>query len=522
MIKALILILCGILNLSFLTGSQEIAPTPVKTQNEMSIPPLYFAGEKEYILPVGEVPEKFQAAVEKNLLGNIYLSDNCFFKIQYENISITLEKYDFDFHKSAVCVYQTDESDLSYGASSVIGTSDGGFLFALTSDTYQKPDHSWVNGKTKLVKCNAKGIVEWEYAPEGFYIGSIHLFEKNGDIYIFGDVETAETKRTGVFSPNDVFAMKLDGSGEKITLRTYGGRDYDNLWHCEKTDKGFMLHVYTQSSDGDFSSYLKGRANCVSVMINDDLAIESIKEASFSYPVTIGSVNGKKATYFENRLTVNDNTVKCDDGVPTAVIDYDGFYLVVSGHVVGRMEYQPLYISSIWQYHETVYSAYRDDGTLLWRRAVDSTPKVFLEYSKNQELQQAKKDGCVVFEDLHLTSGREAWLSFVEKTEKGEKAEIRIANFYSEGPQIDYIDLTFDGGVFTVLTVEKNIEKTETYRYLNHYTGKARDGADFSEYESFVLTDDKNVTYEALQKSLFSSHLKDYIRHCRVYLDLKR
>lgn len=50
---------------------------------------------------------------------------------------------------------------------------------------------------------------------------------------------------------------------------------------------------------------------------------------------------------------------------------------------------------------------------------------------KSYTLDDAKKDGCVVFEDMRLTSGGSVWENFVEKTEKGRPAKVRLAKYYT-------------------------------------------------------------------------------------------
>jgi len=519
--KFILMLLCSLLNLPLGGCSPQNSDVPVKEKPEtIDVSPLY-SDEKNYVQPVGEVPEKFQSVIEQNLLRDIALSDHTFFIRKNDTPTYTIEKYNFNFEKTAICTYTVKESDANYNIGSVIGTEDGGFFFSLQSYSHQKPDGSWIEGNTKLVKCNAKGNAEWEYTSNGNEWSSPHLYEKNGFIYAIFDVETG-TKQTGTYSATDISLIKFDQTGKKVLEKTYGGSDYDSLNDCEETDDGFELLIYTQSNDGDFSADKEGGSSWVKVGVNETLNLVSIQKASFQSPKMVGMVNGKKVHFLSNQLTINGKKVQFADGRPTAIIDYNEFYLIVSDHIVGQLEYQPPYISSIWSYSETVYGAYDQNGKLLWKATADATPKTFLEYSKKQELEKAKQDGCVVFEELHLTSGKDAWLDFVNKTEKGEATSIRIAKYYAEGPQIFFTDLSFDGAVYQVKTTEKNNVDTEEYQYLKHYTGKPREGAAFSEYDCYILVNDQNVTYEALEKSMFSSSTKDWIVQNRVYVDLKK
>ena len=63
-----------------------------------------------------------------------------------------------------------------------------------------------------------------------------------------------------------------------------------------------------------------------------------------------------------------------DAGWVKAYIDYGDFYLIVSERNTGEYENTPGYISSIWYYTETVYSAYNHNGELIFRDAVESSP----------------------------------------------------------------------------------------------------------------------------------------------------
>ena len=75
-----------------------------------------------------------------------------------------------------------------------------------------------------------------------------------------------------------------------------------------------------------------------------------------------------------------------DAGGVMSYIDYGDKYLLVSYHPTGEYEKQPAYISSIWQYSETVYSMYDRSGKLLFRASVDSSPDYDAIVSSEKEL----------------------------------------------------------------------------------------------------------------------------------------
>ena len=48
-------------------------------------------------------------------------------------------------------------------------------------------------------------------------------------------------------------------------------------------------------------------------------------------------------------------------------------------------------------------------------------------------LEQAKADGCVVYEDLDVTQGQEQFAGFAERAARGETCAVRLANYYTLG-----------------------------------------------------------------------------------------
>lgn len=152
-----------------------------------------------------------------------------------------------------------------------------------------------------------------------------------------------------------------------------------------------------------------------------------------------------------------------------------------------------------------------------------------------ETLGDAIKDNCVVFEDSKLTFGEDLWKTFIQKTNENEVAEVRIVRYYSLEAQEDHVsdelykemkqqypllfvlDLSYDGSLYHVFTKEDNKEYRYEYKYLNHYTGKAREGAAYNTYDHYILVNDKDVTYNELEWSLLSSNSKDHIDHYWVY-----
>lgn len=153
-------------------------------------------------------------------------------------------------------------------------------------------------------------------------------------------------------------------------------------------------------------------------------------------------------------------------------------------------------------------------------------------------LDKAVESGYVVHVDGDVTNGQEIWEAFVNDTFQGKTASVQLAEYYTlneescseeyyEAYQEDYpvlflFDLTFDGSTYTLKWKEGDKEYIRQFQYLMYYTGEAPTvHATYDTYSRYVLTNDNKVTWEELQKGMFSSQLGDYIEHHTVYTDLR-
>ena len=176
---------------------------------------------------------------------------------------------------------------------------------------------------------------------------------------------------------------------------------------------------------------------------------------------------------------------------------------------------------------------------LLLLPACAGEPQTALEpLPSGYTLEDAKDGGCVVFEDGDITSGQKLWSSFVSAAGKGRAAAVRLAYYYTLGepshyspeyyeeikddyPKLFFSDLTFDGGTYTIRDYSEDAPAVKEYPYLVKYEGAPESPtATFSKYTYYVLVHDDTVTWDRLERGLYSSTFGDYIDHRRVYSDL--
>ncbi len=158
--------------------------------------------------------------------------------------------------------------------------------------------------------------------------------------------------------------------------------------------------------------------------------------------------------------------------------------------------------------------------------------------SADEALAAAKEARVVVMESVKVTSGREVWNEFFERTEAGEKAAVLTAKYYTLDPErvdpalyaqekdnypvLYFTLITYDGDLFEYTVKDSKTAGTDSsgrYLFLKHYEGKLRQGAAFDAYDRYELVNDENVTWEELEWGMFSSQFGDYIPFHTAYCD---
>lgn len=344
MLLALLLLLCG-------CASKK--PGSIRT-------------DYQAITPVGNVPEAFKTIVENDLFAFASAFEDRLVKYERKEYGYLFSMYDFSGALLGSHAYNTDIG--TFHVSSMAATSDGGFIFALGFSDHANSDgtRESQNGVySRVIKCAPDGSIQWDIPLENYtYAMLCHFFELEDAYYFIGEQETPETKKTGVLSPTDIHIMKLNKDGTVLSASVIGGSDFDCVWQVKKNDGNFTLFCDVQSTDGDFTS-----DGCWNVTIDSAFHILSMEKAAYtSFGEYIGFLNGEPV--FSKDTIWNDFA----DGTPTAILDYGDFYLTVSQNITGLYENQPLMLSHLWCYTETVYAAYDNDGNILWKAAVDSSP----------------------------------------------------------------------------------------------------------------------------------------------------
>lgn len=141
--------------------------------------------------------------------------------------------------------------------------------------------------------------------------------------------------------------------------------------------------------------------------------------------------------------------------------------------------------------------------------------------SETYTLEQAKAEHCVVFEDSVITAGQEQWDSFLERTQSGKPAEVRLVDHYTldkercspeyyesvkdEYPKLFVNEVSFNGEVYTERYYDEGREYTETYQYLKRFDEMPRTAAPEYRLVIYMLLNDETATYSEFMAALASS-----------------
>ena len=366
-----LMIFVGIL---FLYGCQEKDDLPAEqSSGAVSIPAdihLPSLGIMEKIKPVGVVPNDLREVIEGNAFHNGTAFDGRVLKTEIlsedqANRTHVLRVWMLDLYGKELASYTVTVDD-TYHVDTLTATEDGGFLFVLGFRDRSYGQNEWASDKgyaSRIIKCDGSGNLQFDVGLEDIEGNGLnYCFEEDGHFYLFGYEHLHADYDT------DVYAVKLSQNGEVIKTRRVGGTDFDSLYMAEIKDGGFLLSVQSQSKDGDFEG-TDPKETSVDwlITLNEDLEIieKQKSEGGILYDKRIGRLNGE-AVYQNHPLLQN-----YDAGRPEAVLDYGEFYLIVYENRIGHAP-TPDYVSSLWFYMETVYSAYSPDGKLLFRVSVDA------------------------------------------------------------------------------------------------------------------------------------------------------
>jgi hypothetical protein len=144
------------------------------------------------------------------------------------------------------------------GFNSVVATTDGGFILAgYTQSIDGDVSLQGFRGQTDawLVKIDGNGNKVWSKTFGGSQndFATCIISAVDGGYIVSGRGDSQDFDLTGNHNYlEDAWLFKIDDNGNKLWSKLYGGTGWDQAWNVIKsTDGGYMVSGYGMSSDGD-------------------------------------------------------------------------------------------------------------------------------------------------------------------------------------------------------------------------------------------------------------------------------
>lgn len=180
-----------------------------------------------------------------------------------------------------VKIFGGSENDNAY---SVIQTSDGGFIVCGTTRSFGGDvcDYNGIDWRLDdywILKLTSSGIKEWSktYGGSNIDVPKSITQTNDGGYIIAGSAASLDGDVIGNHGGSlsgDIWIVKLDGNGNKIWAKCYGGTYNESASSIQLTnDGGYIITGYSSSSDGDVSVN-KGLSDVWIIKIDPDGNIE--------------------------------------------------------------------------------------------------------------------------------------------------------------------------------------------------------------------------------------------------------
>ena len=140
-------------------------------------------------------------------------------------------------------------------ASGIVASPDGGFVIAGGAESIDGDvtNNHPVTGDVWLVKIDANGNKQWQTTVGGSqsdWANAITATSDNG-FMIAATTFSIDGDVSGNHGDYDAWIIKIDGNGNKVWAKTYGGSGYDDAQSIIKVNNGFVITAITHSTDGD-------------------------------------------------------------------------------------------------------------------------------------------------------------------------------------------------------------------------------------------------------------------------------
>ena len=133
---------------------------------------------------------------------------------------------------------------------------------------------------------------------------------------------------------------------------------------------------------------------------------------------------------------------------------------------------------------------------------------------EDYSVEDAKKDGCIVYENVDISYGQEKWDKFLKSVESGKSCAVRLV-FSSTNAKLKICDLSYNGKEYTLEFMENGNLVSETYRYLLKSEREPIRESNIERRIIYFLADDQDLMWEKAREPRPDGTYA--YRHFRVY-----
>lgn len=129
------------------------------------------------------------------------------------------------------------------------------------------------------------------------------------------------------------------------------------------------------------------------------------------------------------------------------------------------------------------------------------------ETRENYSAEQAAADGCVVLDGHTLLAGEKSWIDFVNETESGNPAIVRIYQAYSDQGDMYFVkELRYDGEKYLLQFYDRTGDTNEEFLSKKEYKYLVRSPYSWNDWvtDNYLLANSKEVSAELYYSSIVS------------------
>lgn len=163
--------------------------------------------------------------------------------------------------------------DRANEAKSIQKTSDGGYIVAGYSQSYNGNFGGYLEYNYMIVKLDSSGVIQWQKSLGGSKDDQANAIQQTSDgCYIVAGYSFSNNGNpSGNHGQSDFWIVKLDNNGGIQWQKSLGGSGYDSASSIQQTsDGGYIIAGLSSSNDGDVTGNHRSHFNYWVVKLNPE------------------------------------------------------------------------------------------------------------------------------------------------------------------------------------------------------------------------------------------------------------